>query len=142
MQEMEHHFSSLMEEVETTPLLPGKDFRGRLIPAIRGDLRVDVRELDDEVVVVADLPGVERDDISIQLMDPRTLQISSERKAEEEETTEGYYVKERKFGSMIRVVRLPASVTEKGGSASFKNGVLEVRLTKSAEERKKQIPIE
>ncbi|MDD1647363.1 MAG: Hsp20/alpha crystallin family protein [Methanomicrobiales archaeon] len=142
MQEMEQHFSSLMEEVETTTLLPGKELRGRLIPAIRGDLRVDVREHDDEVVVVADLPGVEKDDVSIQLMDPRTLQISCERKAEEEEKAEGYYVKERKFGSMVRLVRLPASVTEKGGSASFTNGVLEVRLKKSVEEKKKQIPIE
>jgi HSP20 family protein len=142
MQEMESQISSLMEEVETTPLLPAREFRGRLIPAIRGDLRVDVREHDDEVVVVADLPGVEKDDVSLQLMDPRSLQISCERKAEEEERMEGYYMKERRLGSMIRVIRLPASVTEKGGSASFKNGVLEVRLKKSPEERKKQIPIE
>ncbi|MBS1194781.1 MAG: molecular chaperone (small heat shock protein) [Methanomicrobia archaeon] len=142
MQEMESQLSSLMEEVETTPLLPAREFRGRLIPAIRGDLRVDVREHDDEVVLVADLPGVEKDDVSIQLMDPRTIQISSERRLEEEEKAEGYYMRERRFGSMDRLIRLPASVTDKGGSASFKNGVLEVHLMKSPEERKKQIPIE
>ncbi|MDD1654416.1 MAG: Hsp20/alpha crystallin family protein [Methanomicrobiales archaeon] len=142
MQEMESQISSLMEEVETTPLLPAKEFRGRLIPAIRGDLRVDVREHDDEVVVVADLPGVEKDDVAIQLVDPRTLQISSERRAEQEEKAEGYYMKERRFGSMDRLIRLPASVTEDGGSASFTNGVLEVRLKKTAEEKAKKIPIE
>ena len=142
MQEMETQISSLMEEIETTPLLPAKELRGRLIPALRGDLRVDVRDHDDEVVVVADLPGVEKDDVSIQLMDPKTLQISCERRADEEERVEGYYMKERRFGSMDRLIHLPAEVTESGGSASFKNGVLEVRLKKSAEERKKQIPIE
>ncbi|MDD1658469.1 MAG: Hsp20/alpha crystallin family protein [Methanomicrobiales archaeon] len=140
--EMENQFSSLMEGIETTPLLPAKELRGRMLPALRGDLRVDVREHDDEVVVVADLPGVEKDDVSLHLRDPRTLQISCERRAEQEEKEEGYYMRERRFGSMDRLVRLPAEVTESGGSATFKNGVLEVRLKKSVEEQRKTIPIE
>ena len=142
MTEMESQFTTLLEGIETTPLLPAKELRGRVIPALRGDLRVDVREHDDEVVVVADLPGVEKDDVSLQLMDPRTLQISCERRAEQEEKAEGYYMRERGFGSLDRLIRLPVDVTESGGSASFKNGVLEVRLKKSMEEKRKKIPIE
>ena len=142
MAEMESQFTTLLEGIETTPLLPAKELRGRVIPALRGDLRVDVREHDDEVVVVADLPGVEKDDVSLQLMDPRTLQISCERRGELEEKAEGYYMRERGFGSLDRLIRLPVDVTESGGSASFKNGVLEVRLKKSMEEKRKKIPIE
>jgi HSP20 family protein len=142
MTEMESQFTTLLEGIETTPLLPAKELRGRVIPALRGDLRVDVREHDDEVVVVADLPGVEKDDVSLQLMDPRTLQISCERRGELEEKAEGYYMRERGFGSLDRLIRLPVDVTESGGSASFKNGVLEVRLKKSMEEKRKKIPIE
>ena len=142
MTEMESQFTTLLEGIETTPLLPAKELRGRVIPALRGDLRVDVREHDDEVVVVADLPGVEKDDVSLQLMDPRTLQISCERRGEQEEKAEGYYMRERSYGSLDRLIRLPVDVTESGGSASFKNGVLEVRLKKSMEEKRKKIPIE
>jgi len=142
MAEMESQFTTLLEGIETTPLLPAKELRGRVIPALRGDLRVDVREHDDEVVVVADLPGVEKDDVSLQLMDPRTLQISCERRGELEEKAEGYYMRERGFGSLDRLIRLPVDVTESGGSASFKNGVLEVRLKRSMEEKRKKIPIE
>jgi HSP20 family protein len=142
MSEMENQFSSLLEGIETTPLLPAKELRERMLPALRGDLRVDVREHDDEVVVVADLPGVEKDDVSLNLMDPRTLQISCERRGEQEEKAEGYYMRERRYGSMDRLIRLPVDVTEGGGSATFKNGVLEVRLKKSEEERRRPIPIE
>ena len=102
-----------------------------MLPAIRGEFRVDVREHDDEMIVVADLPGVEKDDVSLQILNPGTLEISCERKGETEEKSEGYYVRERVYGSMQRLVTLPADVTEKDAKASFKNGVLEVRLNKT-----------
>jgi HSP20 family protein len=57
----------------------------RMLPAIRGEFRIDVREHDDEMIVVADLPGVEKDDVSLQILNPRTLEISCERKGEKEE---------------------------------------------------------
>ena len=142
MQEMENQLSSLMEEVETTPLLPAREFRGRLIPAIRGDLRVDVREHDDEVVVVADLPGVEKTDLSVSLVNPGMLEIRSERRAEKEEKEEGYVMRERMSGAMSRIVTLPHDVTDAGASATFKNGVLEIRLKKSTTERGSPINVE
>ena len=55
------------------------------LPAIRGEFRVDVREHDDEVIVVADLPGIDKEDISLQLINPRALEVSCERKGEKEE---------------------------------------------------------
>lgn len=105
-------------------------------------LRVDVREHDDEVIIVADLPGVEKDDVSLQLLDKRTLEISCERKRENEEKTEGCYVRERVYGSMRRLVTMPTKVTDKDAKASFKNGVLEVRFRKTRISPKSRIAIE
>jgi HSP20 family protein len=142
MAEMETQFNDMLEEFATTKALPGKDVRARMLPAIRGEVRVDVKEHDDEVIVAADLPGVEKEDVSLEVLDPRTLRIAFSRQAETKEEGEGYFVRERTYGSMDRVVRLPADVTDEGATATFKNGVLEARLKKTVIETRKQIPIE
>ncbi|HUT38128.1 MAG TPA: Hsp20/alpha crystallin family protein [Methanoregula sp.] len=123
-------------------LLPAGGVTDRMLPALRSEFRVDVREHDDEVIVVADLPGVEKDNVSIQLLNPGTLEISCERKGEKEGKTEGYYVRERMYGSMQRMIAMPADVTEKDAKASFKNGVLEVTFNKSKISPKSRIEIE
>ena len=122
--------------------LPHRGVTDRMLPAMQGEFRVDVREHDDEVIVVADLPGVEKDDVSLQILNPRNLEISCERKGEKEEKSEGYYVRERVYGSMQRIVTLPADVTVEDAKASFKNGVLEVRLNKTKISPKSRIDIE
>jgi len=142
MSEMEAQFNEMLEELATTKALPGKAVRARMLPALRGEFRVDVKEHDDEVIVAADLPGVEKEDVSIEILDPRTLRIAFARQQETREEAEGYFVRERTWGSMDRMVKLPADVTDEGSMATFKNGVLEVRLKKTAIEAKKKIPIE
>jgi HSP20 family protein len=142
MQDMETQFNEMLEELATNKTLPGQEMRARMLPAIRGEFRVDVKEHDDEVIVAADLPGVEKEDVSLEVLDPRTLRIAFSRRAEMEEKAEGYFVRERTYGSMDRVVRLPSDVTEEGAAATFKNGVLEVRLKKTTTEAGKKIPIE
>ena len=104
--------------------LPAGGVTDRMLPAIRGEFRVDVREHAEEVIIVADLPGIEKDAVSLQLINPRALEISCERKNEREEKEEGYYMREKVSGSMRRVVTLPAEVTGDEAKASFKNGVL------------------
>ncbi|KAF5084995.1 Hsp20/alpha crystallin family protein [anaerobic digester metagenome] len=101
----------------------------RVMPVIRGaGIPVDIRNLEDEVEVVADLPGVESSDVAIRLTGPMTLRITVRRMEEERE---GYAVRERLSGEMTRVVNLPATVTEEAASASLRNGVLAVRLRKA-----------
>lgn len=102
---------------------------------------VDVLEHESDVVVVADLPGIERDGISVRLLDPRTLRIAARREETHEEEQAGYHMRERRFGAIARTVSLPTDVREEEASATFKNGVLEVRLKKVAEARGKEIPI-
>ena len=65
----------------------------RILPALRREFRVDLREHDDEVIVVADLPGVEKENVSLHLLNPRKLEISCERKGEKEEKSEDCYVR-------------------------------------------------
>lgn len=105
----------------------------RMMPVIRGaGIPVDLRDLEDEVAVVADLPGVESGDVAIRLTGPRMLRITVRRREEGER--EGYAVRERPSGEMTRVVNLPAEVTDEGAAAALRNGVLAVRLRKVPEQ--------
>ena len=143
MDEMRAELDSMFRQMSVGGrLLPAGSMSDRMLPAIRGEFRVDVREHDDEVIVVADLPGVEKDAVSLQLQNPRALEISCERRSENEKKDEGFYMRERIFGTMNRLVALPVDVTESDARASFKNGVLEVTLKKTPRARKTQIEIE
>jgi len=148
MAAMENRFQSMMDSSRFFPggLLPGAgpSSAGKLVPVLRGDLRIDLREIGDEVIIVADLPGVEKGDISLRLVNPNTLQISCERKVDHQETSEEGHIiqQERIFGSMDRLLVLPSEVTAEGATSSFKNGVLEVHLRKIPVELGTVIPIE
>ncbi|MDD4127218.1 MAG: Hsp20/alpha crystallin family protein, partial [Methanomicrobium sp.] len=97
-----------------------------------------------EAVIIADLPGAEKEDIKIKLVDSKTLEISYDREkdTEEENKETGYYMRERSYGSMKRVVSLPADVVDAGSTASFKNGVLEIHLKKAEPTAISEISIE
>ena len=112
------------------------------MPAMSGGVRVDVREDLDDVVVVADLPGVERENIAIRLLSPTRLRISGARCSETVDAVEGGQVmrRERTCGRMDRVVPLPSNVTAECAATSFENGVLRICLRKS--ELGVRIPVE
>ncbi len=111
------------------------------ISGTRMDLHVDVREQEDTVTVYADVPGCEKESVKVRLLDPRRLKISCARSEEKEEDSEGYYIKERFSGSVVREVPLPAYVVLDDVKATFKEGVLEVQLKKRAGEDKGDIEI-
>ncbi|MEG3055430.1 MAG: Hsp20/alpha crystallin family protein [Methanoculleus sp.] len=137
MAEMESRFQSLLGGIGTR----GEEIRGRVVPVTR-DLRVDVREHEDEVIVVADLPGAEKEDVVARLLDPQHLEIASRRAEETTEEATDFFMRERIYGHMSRTVMLPVEVIEEGATASFKNGVLEVRLKKAPVEIGTVISIE
>jgi HSP20 family protein len=91
---------------------------------------VDVRETDDAVVVVADLPGYEEADVDVRLHD-RRLELHAERSAEREASSERYVRRERRHEAVSRTVQLPADVVAEEASASYENGVLTVTLPTS-----------
>lgn len=94
-------------------------------------VRVDLKDRDDEFVLTAELPGFEKDDIDVRVTD-RTLRLEAEHAEETEEEEEGEFVRrERHRTSVARSISLPEAVEADDISATFKNGVLTVRLPKS-----------
>lgn len=87
--------------------------------------QVEVFERGDKLVVRADLPGLNKDDVDVEI-DDGVLTISGERKDEHEESREGFYRSERSYGRFYRTISLPDGVDPDRTDASFKNGVLEI----------------
>ncbi|HJK02312.1 MAG TPA: Hsp20/alpha crystallin family protein [Methanocorpusculum sp.] len=107
------------------------------------EFHVDLCENENEIIVVTDLPGVNKENISIKLLNPETLLIKTEQQSETDEVTEGtYHLRERNAGSMQRSIHLPATVRADGAKASFKNGVMEIMLQKEKKEEGTSISIE
>jgi HSP20 family protein len=101
---------------------------------------LDLYEEKDEVVAKVELPGLEKEDIEIHVSD-NLLTIKGEKKKEEETKRENYYKLERSYGSFSRTIDLPPGVQGDKARASFKNGVLEIRLPKSEEAKKREIKV-
>jgi HSP20 family protein len=100
----------------------------------------DVWETESEVVYAFDLPGIPEDKISIEL-DEGALTITAER--EREQTVEaGRYARyERRFGTFTRTIGLPQGVTEDNVKADYRNGVLEVHVSKPEQPKPRRIQI-
>jgi HSP20 family protein len=101
---------------------------------------VDLYEEKDDIVVKAELPGMDKDNIEVNLTD-HTLTIKGEKKKEEEVKEENYYRSERSYGSFLRTLELPKGVHTDKVKASFKNGILEVRLPKTEEAKAKEVKV-
>jgi HSP20 family protein len=95
-------------------------------------LPVEVSETGAELKVVAELPGVEEKDVSVELVGD-VLTIKGEKKTEEERKDENYHLAERRYGAFSRTLRLPFAAEADKVQATFKNGVLTVTVPKPAE---------
>lgn len=101
----------------------------------------DVAEEDNKVIVTTDLPGIDKENVELNLRD-NLLVISAQKGKEEETEKEGYLRKERSFMRYYREIPLPDYVTEDGATAQLKNGVLTVTLPKTKAVTEKRIQIE
>ena len=101
---------------------------------------VDVLDLKDEIVVRADLPGLDQKDIEITV-DNGVLTIRGERKEEHEGKDEEYYCVERWAGRFSRVLTLPPGVNTDKTRAMFTHGVLEIHLPKTKEAAGRKVEI-
>lgn len=102
---------------------------------------VDIYENSDFVVVKAELPGVEKNQISVEVKDG-ILSLRGERKFEKEVKEESYHRIERSYGSFQRSFSLPVSVDQDQVTARFEDGVLEVKLPKKEKAKPKQIQVD
>ena len=90
---------------------------------------VDVNETDNSFVLTADIPGLTKKDIKVNVANGK-LSISGERTYETDQENDNYHYRERRFGTFDRSFKLPDTVDEEKISASFKNGILNVALPK------------
>jgi len=91
--------------------------------------RIDISEDDNNINVVAEIPGVKKEDLKITLQD-NILTIEGEKKKEEEKKGKNYYRAERVFGSFKRCFTLPAEVDSDNVEAKFEDGMLRINMKK------------
>ena len=101
---------------------------------------VDIYEKDDHFMIKAELPGVDKNDIKIDLKD-RLLTLSGERTYDNEVNEENYYRRERTYGKFQRAFTLPADVDSDKIKAEYKDGVLQIEVPKPEEKKAKRVTI-
>ena len=102
---------------------------------------VDIYETEKCIVVVAELPGVNKEDISVEVKN-NILMLRGERRADPEIDADTYYRRERCFGAFHRAFNLQTRVVPEQIKARFKGGVLQIEIAKPEEERPKQIAVD
>lgn len=101
---------------------------------------VDIYETDDALVLEVELPGVSKDEVSLELHE-HTLTLSGERKREPSAQGGQYHREEGRYGAFQRAFRMPTIVDQAQVQATYKNGVLALRLPKRAAPKPQGIPI-
>jgi HSP20 family protein len=146
-----------MELIRWNPTRDLFDLRGRFnslfndffMPGLKSETQeglwnwnpaVDVMEDDNNMIVKAELPGVEKDKINVEL-NGRMLTIKGERSAETETKEEKYYRKESMYGQFERSVALPAEVDPESIKARYKDGILTVQVPKPEDAKPKKISV-
>lgn len=132
-EDLEHWFEDMMETPWMRRSLP-KRWLAEEFPA------VDIFDEGEELVLKAELPGLKKKDIEVKLVD-NVVTISGERKKEEKVEEKDYFRLERASGSFLRSFRLPVEVKTDEIKATFKDGVLEVRLPKSEEAKNREFKV-
>jgi HSP20 family protein len=102
---------------------------------------VDIYETDGAVVVKAEVPGIDKDNVGIEVKDG-ILTLRGERKFEREVKEENYHRMERSYGAFVRSFSVPGSIDADKISAKLKDGVLEINLPKVEKVKPKQIKVE
>jgi HSP20 family protein len=131
MEEMDH----LVEAMNPSETARGTATSGLWSPAI------EVARRDRSLVIKAELPGLSKDDVKVELT-PDGLMIQGERKEEHEEKEDGIVRSERRYGKFVRLIPLPEGADADQANAQFKDGVLEVTIPVPEEKaRRREIPI-
>lgn len=143
--EAERPLASLRDEVEgifdrfmRDPW--GTSLSGLFPIATGGFPQLDLTESDSDVVVRAELPGVRSDEVQVDVTGD-VLRLCGEKTSETERNERGQYYSERQFGSFRRMIRLPAAVDADRVDATYKDGVLTIRMPKHPECAPKKVKV-
>ena len=128
------HFNTILGDNFSPTLFEGGAETGHWRPA------VDIYDKEDRLVLRAELSGVDKHDIELDLKD-RVLTLKGERKVENEVKKENYFRKEISYGSFQRAFTLPEGVDQEAIKAEFKDGILTVEIPKAKVEKPKRISV-
>lgn len=133
--EDDHSFYSLQRQMNSLfdDFFSGFDVGSRELMAGEGlgfVPSVDVKERDSDILIQAELPGVDEKDISVTVTND-AVTIKGEKKEEKEDKGKNYYYVERSYGSFNRIIPLGEEAESENAKASFKNGVLNITIPKS-----------
>jgi HSP20 family protein len=119
-------------------------FFGERFPAFKEEFSftpaIEVSETDSEIIVKAAVPGIDKKDLNISILD-NNLIIKGEIKREKEEKKKNYYKQEIAYGSFSRTIPLPAEVKVDEVKANMKNGIVTITIPKSEKAKAKEITI-
>ncbi|MEM5804842.1 MAG: Hsp20/alpha crystallin family protein [Candidatus Aenigmatarchaeota archaeon] len=134
MGRLEEEMRKTMRQIWTEPI------RIRQMPA---SIAVDISERDGNIMLKADMPGFDKDEIQVKVSS-NTVEMSAERKKEKEERGKTFYRRERSYGSARRTVTLPEEVLPDKSKAKFEHGVLTLVMPKAHKKRtgEKEIKVE
>ncbi len=137
---MNRMFENFWGRPTSRRLLPSGE-RGAIVPAENREPFIDLMENDKEITATAEMPGLEKQDIKINVTEDR-LEISAETKQEEKKEEKGYIYRERRSGSYYRAISLPSPVNPDNSKASYKDGILEIKMPKTEIKKKTPLQIE
>ncbi len=112
----------------------------RSVSAMVLEPRLDLSETDEQILVKAELPGVDPKDVRIDVSG-NLLTIAGEKKQEKEEKKRNAYIVERSFGSFQRTIQLPSSADVNQVDAKYRNGLLTITIAKHPEAKPKRITV-
>ncbi|MCJ7443827.1 MAG: Hsp20/alpha crystallin family protein [Methanotrichaceae archaeon] len=130
MQRIQKRIEDLMKESEVT-----STDRDIITPL------VDIRETEEAIILVMDLPGVDKQDVDINIVEGK-LHIVAERRSDTEVSEKEYHKRERIYTKFDRILNLPVAVKAEEANAKLTNGILEVTLPKEIITAKRRISIE
>ncbi len=133
---LQERMNRLFSDLRTSsPLREEEISQGSWVPP------VDIYETEDSLVFKAELPGVTKDDITVEVKD-NTMTLKGEKRFEKDVKEESYHRVERAYGDFQRAFTLPGMVEQDKVKAKFKDGILEIVLPKAEKAKPKQVRVE
>lgn len=138
---LEHRIENMFNHLWHNPFHHDKEADKGFPVAFNDIPKMDVIERDKEILVKAELPGIDKKDIEVSITDNRLL-IKANSRQEQKEETGDYLKQEIRTSEIYRSIHLPTKVDETKVKSSFKNGLLELTIPKHADSHRRRIKIE
>jgi HSP20 family protein len=130
---LEKEFEKIRKRMEEIARAEFRPLKAREFP-------IDIKEREDELIIEAEIPGIKKENIEINLTE-NSLSIKAEKKEKKEEKEEGYLHRERSYLSFHRVISLPVAVIPEKAKASYQDGVLRIVVPKKEKKEVKGVKV-